>query len=337
MLIVRPIEHKDIDDLLELAGKAGKGMTSLPQNRDVLLKKIQRSIDSFARTEKDKTDYFLLAMEDTARKKMVGTAGVTALTGAHEAYYAYRLMSVTHHSHSLQKQVRSEALHLSNDYTDCSTVGTFFLDPEYRGNGHWLGKARYMLMGLFPERFQPSVIAELRGYTDDVGRSPFWDAVGSHFFQMSFDEADNLSGIGSNQFITELIPKYPIYTVFLPEAARSVIGQPAVAGRRAKELLEEEGFHYERIVDVFDAGPIMRADVRSLKTVLDMKTSPIEIGDTDETGDKMIISNGKWNDFRVAQVKKENATAPICNPKTAELLHIEASDAVTYYIQEQRK
>ncbi len=305
MLMVRPVAEKDIDDLLELALKAGKGMTSLPHNREALTSKIQLSMDSFERTEKHRDDFFLLAMEDTERDKVVGTAGIYAMTGAQQAFYAYRLMSVTHHSHSLQKQVRSELLHLSNDYTDCSEVGSFFLDPEYRGNGHWLGKARYILMGLFPDRFADSVIAELRGWTDEDGHSPFWDAIGHHFFQMSFDEADRLCGVGSNQFITELMPKYPIYTNLLPEAAKAVIGKPADAGRRAKQLLEEEGFHYERLVDVFDAGPIMRADIQRLRSIQALQTAPLtqsaESKLTAAESKKAILCNPTWHHFRVTQ------------------------------------
>ena len=333
MLVVRPIELSDIDDLLELADKAGPGMTSLPKDKSVLLKKIQCSIDSFDRSSAHADDYFLLVMEDTDKNKVVGTAGITAQTGAKEAYYAYRLMSVTHHSHSLQKQVRSEALHLSNDYTGCSTVGTFFLDPAYRGNGSWFGKSRYILMGLYPERFQTSVIAELRGYTDSEGKSPFWEAVGAHFFEMTFDEADHLSGIGSNQFITELIPKYPIYTLFLPDSAREVIGVPAEAGQRAKALLEKEGFRYERLVDLFDAGPIMRSEVKHLHTVQGLKKTKATVGQTNAASDakKIIVSNGKWSDFRVSQITSgDNITCPT---DVAAQLSIQADDEIAYFIQ----
>lgn len=334
MLVVRPIELNDIDDLLELAEKAGQGMTSLPKDRPVLLKKIQCSMDSFARTAPHPDDYFLLVMEDTEKEKVVGTAGITGQTGAREAYYAYRLTSVMHHSHSLQKQVRSEALHLSNDYAGCSAVGTFFLDPDYRGNGSWLGKSRYMLMGLYPERFQQSVIAELRGYTTSDGQSPFWDAVGVHFFEMTFDEADRLSGIGSNQFITELIPKYPIYTLFLPESAREVIGVPAKAGEGAKALLEAEGFRYERLVDLFDAGPIMRADIKQLKTVTQMKKAAITIKADESKGNhKTILSNGKWNGFRVTRIMSQDHS-PLCDEHVARHLSIRSGDQVAYVFQE---
>src|SRR3546814_3131127 len=45
---VRPIAARDLDALLELARGAGTGFTSLPPVREVLEKKIARSIASFA-------------------------------------------------------------------------------------------------------------------------------------------------------------------------------------------------------------------------------------------------------------------------------------------------
>ena len=305
MLIVRPAIAADVHDLLELAEKAGEGMTSLPQDEGALLDRIQLSCDSFDRQDKHRDDFFFLVMEDSRHNKVVGTAGVHAMTGARQAFYAYRLMSLTHHSHSLNKQVRSQLLHLTNDYTDCSEVGALFLDPAYRGNGHWLARSRYLLMGLFAGRFAESVIAELRGWTDEQGNSPFWDAIGRHFFQMEFDEADTLCGIGSNQFITELMPKYPIYTSLLPEAAQAVIGKPADAGRRAKQLLELEGFSYDRVVDIFDAGPLMRAElsnIRSVRAIRQLSSALCADTTDDEDADdsqSLIIANPSWQQFRV--------------------------------------
>ncbi|WP_439135266.1 arginine N-succinyltransferase [Pseudomaricurvus sp.] len=267
MLVIRPVAASDHNDLMELARKAGKGMTSLPANGNALEEKITISEASFSRHQYHPDDYFLLVMEDLETNKVVGTAGVYSQTGARQAFYAYRLMSVTHYSHTLDKQTRSEMLHLTNDYTDCSEVGTLFLDPQYRGNGHWLAKARYLLMGQFHQRFQSHVIAELRGWVDENGESPFWNSIGKQFFGMDFDTADQLCGVGSNQFITDLMPKHPIYTCLLPKAAQEVLGKPNRDGLRAMELLQEEGFSYDNVVDIFDGGPLMKAKISQLKSV----------------------------------------------------------------------
>ncbi len=62
------------------------------------------------------------------------------------------------------------------------------------------------------------MVSELRGVVGPDGVSPFWEALGRHFFKMDFSEADRLSATTDNQFILDLMPKYPIYADLLPEA-----------------------------------------------------------------------------------------------------------------------
>ena len=47
MLITRPIQEQDLDDLYELTGAAGNGLTTLPQDRDFLRRRIQKARDTF--------------------------------------------------------------------------------------------------------------------------------------------------------------------------------------------------------------------------------------------------------------------------------------------------
>lgn len=47
MMIIRPIERRDLSDLLTLAGKSGIGLTSLPQNEDTLSARIERALKTW--------------------------------------------------------------------------------------------------------------------------------------------------------------------------------------------------------------------------------------------------------------------------------------------------
>ena len=99
------------------------------------------------------------------------------------------------------------------------------------------------------------------------GVSPFWEAVGRHFFRMDFAEADKLSATTDNQFILDLMPQHPIYVDLLPEEARAVIGQCHRDGEGARRLLEWEGFRSRNVVDIFDGGPLMSAPRDAIRTV----------------------------------------------------------------------
>ncbi|MCX2581823.1 arginine N-succinyltransferase, partial [Klebsiella pneumoniae] len=85
-------------------------------------------------------------------------------------------------------------LFLSNDRTGSSELCTLFLDQERRENqnGKFLSKIRLMFIAAFKQYFEKKLIAEMRGYSDENGCSPFWDAIGHHFFNMDFSTADYL-------------------------------------------------------------------------------------------------------------------------------------------------
>ncbi len=330
MLIIRPVQSDDLDDLYVLAVKAGSGMTSLPADRDTLAQSIITSMESFHAQSPRDNDYFLLVLEDTKKQKVVGTAGIHARTGAHQAFFCYRLISQNHYSQILNKQVHHDMLQLNNDYTDCSEVGTLFLDPDYRGNGHWLARSRYLLMGQFPDRFAQHVVAELRGWADENHNSPFWDSLGRHFFQMDYDEADKFCGVDGNHFINDLMPKHPIYTALLSQAAQDVIGKPNDAGRRAMELLEQEGFDYDRVVDVFDAGPILRATIKNLKTIRQMRQGTVKV--TDKLDDKAtLITNHSMMNFRaIFQPLNINGKNLSINEEHLKALEIKPGDNLNF-------
>ena len=64
-----------------------------------------------------------------------------------------------------------------------------------------------MFLAQFRERFPQRLCAELRGHFDANGTSPFWRAVGSHFYQIDFNAADYLSSHGRKAFLAGRMPK----------------------------------------------------------------------------------------------------------------------------------
>ena len=84
---------------------------------------------------------------------------------------------------------------------------------------------------------------------------------------MSFRDADEFNARHGNQFIADLMPKHPIYTALLSEAARQVMGQPHFSGRPAMRMLENEGFAFQNYVDIFDGGPTMIARTDQIRTI----------------------------------------------------------------------
>lgn len=297
---LRPIAYGDHAALIDLARGAGVGVTTLQPNEERLGRRIEISVDSFSgRLEKALSNY-LFVLEDTLSGHLVGTSGIAAAVGLDEPWYNYRVGTAVYCSREIGVYRQLQTLFLTNDLTGTSELCSLFLHPEHRhgGNGGLLSKARFLYLAEFPERFATKVIAELRGVSDEQGRSPFWDSLGRHFFRMDFSRADYLSGVGNKSFIAELMPQHPVYTAFLSEEARQAIGEVHVSTRPARAMLEAEGFSYQGYVDIFDAGPAVECPVAAVRAVRDSVVCEAAAGEP-AAGVMHLVSNRKLQEFRV--------------------------------------
>ena len=126
-----------------------------------------------------------------------------------------------------------------------------------------------------------------------------WDAIGRHFYDMEFEEADRTGAIHGNQFIADLGPRYPIYISMLPHAAQAALGRPHNDGRPAHAMLLSEGFRDEGYVDIFDGGPTLVAPIDSVRTVASSRPGTFA-GSTDK-GAPTLVATGTKRDFRLVR------------------------------------
>jgi arginine N-succinyltransferase len=199
MIIIRPIQASDYDALHRIAIESGHGFTSLPVNEDLLSKRIAHSETSFSKAvTKPGDEGYLFVMEDTETGTVVGTSGIEAAVGLEDAFYHYHLGKVVHNSRELGIYNTVETLSLCNDYTGATEICTLFLSETHRknNNGRFLSRFRFMFIAEHDARFADTVIAEMRGVSDEKGESPFWQWLEEHFFSMDFPTADYLTGIG---------------------------------------------------------------------------------------------------------------------------------------------
>jgi len=307
-MLVRAIRHNDYDALMALAKGTGIGVTTLPVNETRLRRRIEASVESCAATTpSERNASFLLAIEDDENGgEVVGICGVEGAVGLDEPWYNYRVGLSVHASRDLNVYRRLDTLFLTNDLTGSSELCSLFLNGNWRrdGNGALLSKSRFLFMAEFPERFNPRVIAEMRGVSDSVGLSPFWESLGRHFFQMDFSQADYLTGIGNKSFIAELMPQHPVYTSFLSNEAQAVIGKVHENTEPALAMLEAEGFRYNGYVDIFDAGPTIEAQLPDIRAIRDSRLFTAKSAD-ETSGRTWLVSNRRMADYRACLVNCE--------------------------------
>jgi arginine N-succinyltransferase len=137
----------------------------------------------------------------------------------------------------------------------------------------------------------------MRGVQDEVGGSPFWEAIGRHFFDMDFASADGHSATDKG-FIAELMPRHPIYIPLLPPEARAAVGAVHRHTRPALGLLEREGFTFAEEVDIFDGGPMYQAKTAAVRSFAQSVLHPVTAVHAEPGGTEDLICNGGLGSYR---------------------------------------
>lgn len=334
--VLRQAELSDFDALRSMAVESGAGFTSLPVDEEILRKRLLKSVDSFAgRLDQPEYGKYLMMLENTETGEIGGCSAVKAGVGVKSPFFNYRIITLAQASQEADRRFDMDTLILTNEFVGCTEVGTLFLRPQHRGGGvgRLLAQARYLLMSTQPEWFGDKVIAELRGVVSDDGETPFWEHLGRHFFKMSFTDADYLSATTDNQFILDLMPKYPIYVDLLPNEAREVIGRVHVDGVPAFKLLEWEGFEFERVVDIFDGGPIMQVARSMLRTTRESKVYELEIGPA--TGSSGIAARTDLKEYRASLIEGAviGETRFMTSEKTLDKLKLKRGDRARIWLR----
>lgn len=337
-MYIRPIQRDDLDALTVLAKNSGVGVTSLPDNRQKMQAKLEQALMSFEKTNDVEDRLYLFALVDENTDEVAGICALEASIGHQDVWYNYHVGKSVHASRDIGVHKVTQTLYLSNDLTGSSEIATLFLMPDYRKdqNGQLLSRSRYMFLAEFPELFGDTIIAEMRGYSDDHGHSPFWDSLGKHFFQMNFSDADYLTGLGNKAFIAELMPKFPIYVPMLSEEAQAVIGRVHPHTEPALAMLKSEGFDFNGYVDIFDAGPSVATKIKDIRAVRESEIKLVGISDKspmpdyDDKHGLLLVSNRRFGDYRVMLINTGAAgdDSVWLSAKQAETLNVTDGDTV---------
>jgi arginine N-succinyltransferase len=333
MIILRPIISKDISTILDFPAESTLGMTNLPHNRLLLEKKIAHSENYFKQdiTKPNREEYYFV-LEDQTTGQVIGTCGVIAESSLNHSHF-YQIETQENHA---KHRAAPKVLKLIKSVTTeekASEICSLYIHPSFRhgGYGRLLSLSRFLFIAAHKNRFEQKITVELRGYLDQNLSSPFWEAVGRHFCNLSFIEI--MAEIEKDPTVlTDILPQYPIYIDLLPKDAQEMIGKTHDGSKPALAMLLAEGFHSTDYVDLFDGGPLLQASLSEIRTVKNsvvvaIKTTPDAL--TEEM--EFIVGNEQIN-FRacLGKLKLISKTEALINEQVAKALLVKTGDKIRY-------
>ncbi len=336
MFLIRPVKESDLEQLLKLVAKTGPGMTSLPADAALLGAKITNSINSFhINPEKPIRESYMFVLEENGIIR--ACSAIRAKIGGAQPFYSYEIHIAHHKSVELNIDKEIEYLQLKTEHDGPTIISSLFVDPAERGKnyGKYMGLVRFLFMADFRSRFEDTVIAEMRGVINSEGKSPFWEATVRHFMDMEFDRADFLSA-GDKGFIADLMPKHPIYIPLLSPSVRAAIGALHEVTKTAMKFLEDEGFKWDKNVDIFDAGPRVACKTDEIKSLKNSIRTSFELGSPQ--GGLALITNSRL-EFRATVAKLEymkgtsqqgTIAQSIISQETADLLQLAQGESLRF-------
>ncbi|MBT9504133.1 MAG: arginine N-succinyltransferase [Burkholderiaceae bacterium] len=204
---------------------------------------------------------------------LLGAAGLIASTGLELPRYSFRSGQVVHASAEMGMFKRAGTLVLGNDLTGAAELRLPLLaenaPPEALA---LLLQAQLNEVLTQPQRFAETLICELPGQGDGNGNggqdSPFWQGLGRHFYSGQLPPDDAFFPPALRSHIGRLLPKHPLYSSFLPEAAQASLGQANGSCTTLAALLHQAGLRARGQLGIVDGGPVLEAAVDELRPLM---------------------------------------------------------------------
>ncbi len=329
MLVVRPAQIDDVQPLFDLIQLSELGLSTLKISMDRLTERVKESIQAFSQpTATPKGQPYVFVMEDLTHGKIVGTSAIYSKVGGFQPFYSYEIKTEIKESQDLGVRKEIPFLNLYKTHNGPTEIGSLFLSPDYWGSGHGrlLSLSRFLFMANFPERFEDETIAELRGIVHADGNCPLWNALGSHFFQIEYPRAETLT-LESKKFIAELLPTHPIYIPLLPKEAQDALGKVHDRTKPALHMLEQEGFQFQNLVDIFDGGPTVQCQTSEIRTIKQSRVCRVASIQKKVKGQKLLVANCELN-FRatLGTVQLDDDDGAVIEEVTALRLNTKVND-----------
>jgi arginine N-succinyltransferase len=290
---IRAAGMSDLDQLYGLARFLNT--VNLPDDRTAIARILELSERSFrGEIENPREREFVFLLHDREQQKAIGSSMIIAQLGRPGEPYIYLDVDrEERYSATLRKHFVHRVLSVRYSYDGPTEIGGLVVHPAYRTSPEKLGSlisfVRFLFIAQARKDFQNELLAELLPPLEADGTSHLWEALGRHFTEMSYSEADQLSK-RNKEFIRGLFPQGEIYASLLPARAQAVIGAVGDDTRGVEKMLRRIGFRYAERVDPFDGGPHFVAPTDDVTLVRAVRRVELELDDQIQRTERYLLA-----------------------------------------------
>lgn len=316
-MYIRPVKEDDIDALFAFLKQSTAELTSLPKDKGILTEKIAQSIASEKSHALADWQRILMILYDTGRHCIAGISGLER-----EKSFA------PHYTIDQGKQcLRFETAAISP-----IKLGSLLLRENYRnhGLGGLLSKSRFLYLANFTNPIADYIHAELRGWVDTYGESPFWKIISSAFYGKNFSAVDQFRGSQPEIFAEYHLAAHDIPYHLVGQDVEKLIGKVHADTENALRMLEKEGFSKTSSIDILDGGPILKSAISNIFTIKNSIFCPIMAAPVqDVLAEQWMISNSQTIGFRAALRSAQYRGGYLfVHPQTLTTLELESGDLI---------
>jgi len=293
MDVFRVAQSSDIEAILKISAEAGKGLSTVPKT----LKDVENYVshtESFIAGKSDGNSVLFVIESDG---EILGISGIIVQTDFNSPFWSLEHKRITPSQAGMSAKPKYAALQLSKKFCGYSEVGTLLLSRKSRGRG-WgklLSLGRLAFINSHKSSFNDNIMADIRGWQNETGTSPFWTGLSSKFLEVSFDEAERLLS-RDKEFLSNFMPREPLYLQLLDKQVRASIGKANDRSFGALKLLRGAGFSVTNFCNVLDGGPALECHISD--TVV-AKTESLAHNFSDTVPSELSLQyNGTGYDFR---------------------------------------
>jgi len=304
--LIRSVCLDDLDGLYRLS--LNNSLLNLPTNKDILYKKINTSIASFACKKQVDDRQFIFVLEDQETGQVTGTSTIFS----HYADDAHPLYSFTVYDSNNpppdgELKAGHQLLRLCRQTSGISALGGLVVDSRYRGlpekRGKQISLIRFVFLGMFHNFFNPTILSELMAPTEPDGSNPFWKAIGQKYSGFDYESVFQAARLKDRSFIQEY---FPTKDILLPPNLKHIhrtIDSVQDSGRAQQYMVTQQGFKYHGQVDPMDGGLQYTARIDTIKSIQNGRYYYCDqMPDNEDVCVSALIGSVKQNHFYGCQV-----------------------------------